>query len=297
MNDFDKHIKDEAAKEQTEIPDCVKSKIEETLNSLPEKSENIKHIRILPRIAAVAACIVFVTLFLLPNVSVTYANALEQIPVIGSIVRVITVRNYFYSDGNHEMDIKVPGIEATNSDAADYINKSVNEMTAALVKQFYKDLELSGNNGYGSIKVDYEVMKNTERWFTLKLTVTETAASSNSYFVFYHIDKKHGKIVRLGDLFKTDRYSEILASEIRKQMKEQMTSDKSIRYWLGDSIIGEDFVSVNSDRNYYWNNDGDLVIVFDKYEVGPGSMGAPEFTIGKNLLKSILKPEYKDIII
>lgn len=296
MNDFDKYIKSKVAEEQTDIPDSVKNRIEQTLADLPEKKPVIKQIRILPRIAAAAACFVFITLFLLPNVSVTYAQALEQIPVIGDIVRVVTIRNYFYADDRHEMDIDVPQIEGEDREAVDYINKDVGELTTALVNEFYKDLEIAGNNGYGSIHVDYEAITNTERWFTLKLSVSETAASSNNYFEFYHIDKEKGKIVELGDLFNTDKFSDILVAEIKKQMQEQMTNDENISYWINDSGIGEEFASVSADHNFYWNENGDLVIIFDKYEVASGSMGTPEFVIGKDVIKDILRTEYDCII-
>ncbi len=296
MNDFDKYLKIEAQKEQTEVPESVKIRIEQTLADLPEKESSVKQFRVLPRIAAVAACFIFVLLFLLPNVSVSYARALEKIPVIGDIVRVVTIRNYYYSDGNHEMDIDVPKVEGDDS-AADYINKDVSALTSALVNQFYKDLELSNNSGYGSVNVDYEVVSNTQRWFTLKLHVTEIAASSNSYYVFYHIDKKLGRIVELGDLFKTDKYSDVLTKDIKKQMKERMAQDKNISYWVNDSEIGEEFASVKADSNFYWNQDGNMVIVFDKYEVGSGSMGTPEFVIDRDVIKDILKSEFKDIIL
>lgn len=296
MNDFDKYIKSKASEEQTEIPDYVKNRIEQTLDDLPEKKPVIKQIHMFPRIVTAAACFIFITLFLLPNVSVSYAQALEQIPVIGDIGRVVTIRNYFYADDKHEMNIDVPQIEGEDSEAVDYINKDVSELTTALVNQFYKDLEITGNNGYGSIRVDYEATTNTERWFTLKLSVNETAASSNAYFKFYHIDKKKGRIVELGDLFNTDKYSDILVVEIKMQMQEQMANDENISYWINNSGIGEDFAAVSADQNFYWNENGDLVIIFDKYEVGPGSMGTPEFVIDKGVIRDILKPEFKDVV-
>ena len=297
MNDFDKYIKSKAAQEQTEIPDSVKNRIEQTLVDLPEKKPVKKQIRILPRIAASAACFVFIILFLLPNVSVTYAQALEQLPVIGDLVRVVTIRNYYYDDNHWKMDINIPQIESEDSKSVDYINKDVSELTTALVNQFYKDLEITGNNGYGSIHVDYEATTNTDRWFTLKLSVSETAASSNTYFEFYHIDKKQGKIVELGDLFNTDKFSDILVAEIKMQMQEQMANDENISYWINNSGIGEEFATVSADHNFYWNENGDLVIVFDEYEVGPGSMGTPEFVIDRDVIKDILKSEFKDIIL
>ena len=78
MNDFDKYIKSMASEENTDIPDSVKNKIEETLAALPEKNIHIKKTKILPRIAATAACFIFVIFFLLPNVSVAYADAFER---------------------------------------------------------------------------------------------------------------------------------------------------------------------------------------------------------------------------
>ena len=297
MNDFDKYIKSEVAKEQTDIPDSVKNRIEQTLVDLPEKKPVKKQIRILPRIAASAACFVFIILFLLPNVSVTYAQALEQLPVIGDLVRVVTIRNYYYDDNHWKMDINIPQIESEDSKSVDYINKDVSELTTALINRFYEDLEINGNKGYGSLNVDYEVVTNTDSWFTLKLTVCQTAASSNTYFKFYHIDKNQGKIVELGDLFNTDKFSDSLVAEIKKQMQEQMANDENISYWINNSGIGEEFATVSADDNFYWNENGDLVIIFDKYEVGPGSMGTPEFVIDKGVIRDILKSEFKDIIL
>lgn len=296
MNDFDKYIKSEVAKEQTDIPDSVKNRIEQTLVDLPEKKPVKKQIRILPRIAASAACFVFIILFLLPNVSVTYAQALEQLPVIGDLVRVVTIRNYYYDDNHWKMDINIPQIESEDSKSVDYINKDVSELTTALINRFYEDLEINGNKGYGSLNVDYEVVTNTDSWFTLKLTVCQTAASSNTYFKFYHIDKNQGKIVELGDLFNTDKFSDSLVAEIKKQMQEQMANDENISYWINTSGIGEEFATVGAGHNFYWNENGDLVIIFDKYEVGPGSMGTPEFVIDKGVIRDILKSEFKDVI-
>ena len=296
MNDFDKYIKSEVAKEQTDIPDSVKNRIEQTLVDLPEKKPVKKQIRILPRIAASAACFVFIILFLLPNVSVTYAQALEQLPVIGDLVRVVTIRNYYYDDNHWKMDINIPQIESEDSKSVDYINKDVSELTTALINRFYEDLEINGNKGYGSLNVDYEVVTNTDSWFTLKLTVCQTAASSNTYFKFYHIDKNQGKIVELGDLFNTDKFSDSLVAEIKKQMQEQMANDENISYWINTSGIGEEFATVSAGHNFYWNENGDLVIIFDKYEVGPGSMGTPEFVIDKGVIRDLLKSELKDVI-
>ena len=295
MNDFDKYIKSMASEENTDIPDSVKNKIEETLAALPEKNIHIKKTKILPRIAATAACFIFVIFFLLPNVSVAYAEAFEEIPIIGRLIKVITVRNYFYSDDYHEMDIDVPKVSGEDGDAADYINNDVNKLTDTLVKQFYKDLDSIGDSGHSSIYVDYETVTNTESWFTLKMRVHEAAGSSNTYYKYYHIDKKSGKIIKLSDLSEDEGFLETLEKEIKRQMQSQMDNDSSKIYWLDDSVIGKDYVAVTPEHNFFWNENGDLVIVFDKYEVAPGAMGTPEFTVDKALISDMLKSEYKNM--
>ena len=290
MNDFDRMIKAMAAQEHTQVPLSVKDRVEETLSHLPERETAKKTVPTFHRIARAAACIALAALILPANLSVTCAHALEQIPVLGSLVRVVTVRNYFYSDGNHEADVKVPELEG-NGQAADNINRDVSQLTTALMDEFYKNLELSNGSGYGSIQVDYETVTNTDRWFTLKLSVTEIAASSDQYYQFYHMDKTKGQIVKLGDLFSNASALGVLTQEIKTQMQEQMERDESVTYWL-DSEIGEDFVTVGPERNFYWNEQGNLVIVFDEYEVAPGSMGTPEFVIDPGVTEKLLKPEY-----
>lgn len=292
MKDFDKILRKKAIQEKAEIPESVKNSIEKALSNLPEKEKKIYHMRPFARVLMTAACFIFITIFLLPNISVTYAEAMEKVPVINEIVKVVTIRNYIYSDDRHELNVKVPEIEGGESPAADYINKDITELTNTLVSQFYKDLEIIGNNSYGSIHMDYEIITNTEKWFTLKISVSETAASSNNYYEFYHIDKQNGKIVNLGDLYRREDAGEIITAEIKRQMVEIMAADENKSYWIEESDIGEDFASVGYEHNFYWNENGDLVIVFDKYEVAPGSMGTPEFVIDKEILKDIIKSEY-----
>lgn len=292
MKDFDKILRKKAIQEKAEIPESVKNSIEKALSNLPEKEKKIYHMRPFARVLMTAACFIFITIFLLPNISVTYAEAMEKVPVINEIVKVVTIRNYIYSDDRHELNVKVPEIEGGESPAADYINKDITELTNTLVSQFYKDLEITGNNSYGSIHMDYEIITNTEKWFTLKISVSETAASSNNYYEFYHIDKQNGKIVNLGDLYRREDAGEIITAEIKRQMVEIMAADENKSYWIEESDIGEDFASVGYEHNFYWNENGDLVIVFDKYEVAPGSMGTPEFVIDKEILKDIIKSEY-----
>lgn len=76
-------------------------------------------------------------------------------------------------------------------------------------------------------------------------------------------------------------------------MNEIMTKDSNKIDWVENAEIGQDLVTPDGKHNFYRNKDGNLVIVFDKYEVAPGSMGTPEFVIKKEDISNILKPEYR----
>lgn len=296
MNKFDEYLRRKAAKEQSEIPEHAKKKINDMLAGLPEKNVGSRYRFVKRQLAAVAACIALAILVFLPNVSPVFAKAVGKIPVIGRFVKVITIRNYIYLDENHEMNIRVPKIKDENRKSADIINNDIGELTTRLVKQFYKDLEEERGEGHGSVNADYEVVTNTDDWFTLKLSVLETEASSNTYFIYYHLDKRTGEIVRLGDLFINGDFEERLTEEVKRQMEEEMNNDKNVVYWLHDSEIGEDFISVDEKHNFYINRDGQLVIVFNKYEVAPGYMGCPEFKIDKTVFNDLLDARFNEIM-
>lgn len=293
---FDRYLKRLAREEGTYVPDSAKNRIEEVLAALPEGRACRRPYRALLRIGTAAACILLVTLFLLPNMSKTYAHALEQVPIIGELVQVVTIRNYFYLDETHEMDIEVPRIEngIGNQEEFDRINGEVEELTQTLVDRFYQDLEAIGPEGHSAVYVDYEIITDTGRWFTLKLLVHEAAGSSNTYYKYYHLDKWTGETVTLGDLAADEAFYQVVEQELREQMTEAEKKDEALHYWVEDDVFG-DRLSVEADHNFYWNEKGDLVIPFDKYEVAPGYMGTPEFVIDRETVTAYLKEEYRDL--
>ena len=295
---FDQEIRDALQGEQISVPVSIHQRTEMLLDSLPERETN-PQLRVWPktvkRFVATAACFLFVMLVLLPNLSVTYAHAMENIPIIGDLVEIFTIRNYFYSDGRHELDADVPKVnDPNNEQGSDLINKDVNELTGAVIRKFYDDLEISHDKGYGSIYIDYETVENTDEWFTLKLIVSEVQASSNTYFKFYHIDRTNGTYVTFGDLIDSEDFGAI-EQIIRAQMEAEMAADPDVVYWTEDTELGQRLTALSGKQNFYFDGAGNLVIVYNKYEVGPGSMGCPEFTISPEEYEPYMDSHYLTI--
>ena len=115
---------------------------------------------------------------------------------IGDIVKVVTIKNY-YSDEKHEMDVRIPKLESEDNGAFDFINAEVEELSEILVQRFYKDLEDIGDMAHSSLYLDYEVVTNTDSWFTLQLLVHEDTGSGTLDHKYYHLNKLTGDIVAL----------------------------------------------------------------------------------------------------
>ena len=62
-----------------------------------------------------------------------------------------------------------------------------------------------------------------------------------------------------------------------------------ITYWLDSETPEWDFQSVREDSTFYVNEKGNLVIVFDEYEVAPGYMGSVEFEIPDEVTRDLVQ--------
>lgn len=248
------------------------------------------------RFAGGAVAAAMAVIVALPNTNESIAMAMEKIPVIGSIVRVVTFRDYDYNDGNSEAHVSIPNIEtdgsdSDNKDAVNQINSDVTDYTQQLIDQFEADAkDYYGSEGYKGLDVSYDVITDTEDWFTLRITVLETAASGYQYYRFYHIDKKTNSVATLSTVFKDDvDYITPISENIKEQMRANTNEEDGTVYFIDQEDIETNFKEIKAEQNFYYNSNNDLVIVFDEYEVAPGSMGNPEFVIPNSVISGLLK--------
>ncbi len=260
------------------------------------KKGSIKKQRVMKWTVGVAAAVLIS--IILPNVNGDIAKAMESIPVLGKYFQVVTFREYHYEDDNNTADVVVPKVETEENateeevETAESMNKSIEEYAQGFMQEFQENLKSQGE-GYQDLKLDYEVVTDNAEWLTLKVNALQVEASGYQQVKFFHIDKKTGKEAVLSDLFVEDSdYVEIISQNILEQMKTQMQEDESKVYFYegdGDGIEEGEFKEIKEDQNFYFGKNGELVIVFDEYEVAPGCMGIVEFTIPLQCIESILK--------
>lgn len=278
------------------VPDHVRTAVEETLASLPETPDtNVvampKRKRYWKIPATVAAAFLAICL-ILPNTGYPVAQALSQIPVLGTVFEAVTFREYAEETDTTDVSVKTPKIasEEKGKEAADAVSEEIDAMNEKAVAQFKKE---HADGGYGSLDIYYDVAADTDRWYTVRVVREETAASGAVEEDYYTFDKATGNLVILSDLFEKDEYIAHISENIKEQMRAQMKKDDSVSYFLDSDMPEEDFSEIDPNQDFYIAKDGSLVVCFDEYEVAPGSMGTVSFTIPQSVYRNDLKAEYK----
>lgn len=232
---------------------------------------------------SVAAAVLTITILANANPAISYA--MEKIPIIGNITKVVTFRTYSDQTKDFQANIEVPQIEADGNenikDAVTQVNKSVEEYTDELIAQYEGDMKASNGEGNYVMDTSYKVINDTDNILTLRIDTVVAMGGSNSFSKFYHINKKTGNVFELKDVFKeSSDYVTLISDNIKEQMADQMAKDENLTYFYNMEEVEEwNFEAIKPDQNFYFNTKGEVVIVFDKYEVAPGYMGEVEFTI------------------
>ena len=231
------------------------------------------------------AAAAMLTITVMTNLSPVTANAMEQIPVIGSIAKVVTFRTFEDAGQNHEAKIDVPQVSIAGKENT-AVNKSIEDYANELIAEYEQEAAASQDgDGHYSVSSTYEVVTDTERYLSLRINTTVIMASGAGSVKIYTIDKTTGEVITLSGLFK-DKPDTLTAisDNIKKQMTGQMAADESkLYFYQSGEEAAEDFKGLTGEESFYFNEDGLLVIVFDEYTVAPGYMGVVEFTIPEDI--------------
>lgn len=274
------------------VPEQVKEKMEEAVMRARESKKRAKRKRLIRCVGSAAA--VFAILLILPNTSRTAAAAMQQIPVLGEFFKVVTIREYQVDEDRYQADVKVPEVVPEDTDGiseetsqqaretADAINFDIQKVTDELIEEFKSTME-EFEDGYGDIMVDSQVLTDDEKWFSLELVLYQGAGSGYERHRHYTIDKTTGKRAELSEFFGED-YVKTVSEEVKAQMRSRMEEDENVFYWIDYEDVPEwNFESIAEDQDFYVNEDGNVVICFDEYEVAPGYMGCVEFVVEQDM--------------
>lgn len=261
----------------------------------PMKKKNNKMITFAKTVGGAAAA-ALIAITVMANSGASISHAMAKIPVIGAIAEVVTFREYQDSTNQMYADVKVPEVEVKNEDgtvnqeSTNAINQSIQEYTDEIIAQYQADVEAADGQGYQAVDLDYQVITDSDRLFSIRFDKLVVMASGEETVKIYHIDKQTGKMINLSGIFKKGtNFIDPITANIKEQMKEQMAADENVTYWLDSDIPEWDFKSITADTTFYINEEGRLVIVFDEGEVAPMSMGSVEFVIPTEVIQDIVQ--------
>lgn len=276
-----------------EVPEKAKIRIMEGIQMAKKQNRKQKVIQAAKGAGiACAASLALVTLLANSNASVAYA--MEQIPVLGSIIQVVTFRDYKDKTNEFEAKVEIPKITVEKTETEDEngllenietVNKSIEEYANELIVMYENDLKVSEGEGKYLLESKYQVIRDDERYLCIRIETLVVMAGGTQSVKIFNVDKATGKVISLSDLFEdsTD-YIDIISRNILEQMKAEMAENERYTYFIKSDEMEWGFDKITGEENFYLNESGELVISFDEYKVAPGFMGVVEFTIPKDVI-------------
>lgn len=266
--------------DQIPVPQEARDRIEAGIMRARLEKKRSDRMKNMKRTGVTAAALVL-TFGIAVNASPVVAQAMDGIPVIGSIARVVTIRNYNESTDNGMMaDISVPQIDGNVA-----ANAEMDAYAKELIARYEKEVvaQLGQEEGHYALESSYEVVSDNDKYVSIRINTVETMASGAEFVKIFTVDKATGETVSLKDYLNSPEKLEAVSQNIKDQMAAQMAEDEGKVYFTEGEPGG--FTGLAGDENFYLNEAGELVIVFGEYEVAPGYMGTVSFTIPADVTK------------
>ena len=220
------------------------------------------------------------------NASSTFATSLENIPVIGNIIKIVNFNNYRINKDGMDVSISLPEVSSDSKDLEYKLNKEFEKEGKEAYKKYEVEvakLEKEGKTTHKSADIWSETIAENDKTASIAIYNTEIEASAATSRKIYNINKEDKTVLTLEGMFGNNDYVDVLSKNILSQMKERTKKDSNDVYFVDNTF------KIKKDQPFYINDKGELVICFDEYEVAPGSAGLVEFVIPSNIVSKLMK--------
>lgn len=278
--------------EEIVVPEELSERVQEAVRN-SERNRNAVKLQkrsSIPKSVAGVAAVILITFTVLLNTSTSFAQNVSTMPIIGAVAKVLTFRAYEKEEEDLKLSVKIPSVEMISKDT-NGLAESINQEVYRLCQQYAEEavqraeeykkafMDTGGTEEEWrahnlEIHVWYEINAQTGNYLSFSVMGTESWNSANHEKKYYNIDLKTQKIVSLKDLLGED-YIEIANESIKNQI-ETKSQEMGIQFWTPEE---GGFTGISEDVCFYINKAGNPVIIFEKYEIAPGSAGVVEFEI------------------
>ena len=242
--------------------------------------------KIYKRVGTMAASLVIV-FGLTVNSSAVLAQEIYKIPVIGHLAKMVTFREYNIDNETSKGNVKIPTVsDVENKEIENQINETIQKKVDEILKEQaildkeYKEAYLATGGkeeDYRKVEmtVDYKLHYSSENIISFEISKYQTLAPAYNEVYFYNTDLETGKDITIKDVLGDD-YAKIIKEKVEKQMIDRVKENPDLKY---DIDYFKD-MEIKEDRKFYVQENGEIVIFFDKYEVASGAMGPQNFVVG-----------------
>ena len=269
-----------------EIPDELDQVVAKAIKKGSASKERMITMKRWFRNTAATAAIVTISFTSAANLSPAFAQSLSDVPVLGSLVRVVSFRQFDYHEDTYDATLEAPIVEGLkNEDLQNSLNAKYLEENKKLYEKFQADvadMKSFEEGGHLGLDSGFEIKTNNDQILSIGHYVVNTVGSSSTTMTYDTLDKQNEILITLPSLFIDDSYITLISENIKAQMKERMAHDDNQVYWI------DEFNQIDANQAFYITDQGKLMISFDKYTIGPGSMGIQEFEIPTDILQDIL---------
>ena len=279
------------------VPEELDERLRNTLETASSSKQTDNVVKF-TRWAATAAAALFLCFTVGLNTSESFAMEMSELPVIGAVAKVLTIRSYEIQNDNVTTTVEVPeiqletAVEETTHAITD-ANKKIQELVDVFTAEKYTQIEEGKATFLESggteeewqardieVNVNYDIKLQSETTLSLLVDGWISWFNFEEFRKFYNIDLVTGKELTLTDLLGENAY-EYAEAEVLKQINQMIDEDPNLCFWgINDSeYMGDEFIGVTESTPFYINADGNIVISYNKYDIAPGAMGIMEFEI------------------
>lgn len=236
-------------------------------------------------IGTVAAC--FAVLVGTLNLSSTVAAAAADVPVLGGLFQVLTVRNYTAEQDQAYYQVKVPEVDA-DGQTAQRVNAEIQKRVDAYIAEYqvmwkeYREAFLATGGTEEEwakrsmdVVVDYQIMSQTDTTLSFMLDLSQCSFNALEERHYYNLNLAEDRDITLEELLGEDWVS-ICNTAVRNYIADHTDSD-GFSYFFSPENDG--FTTVDDSTSFYIREDGTVVLSFPRYSIAAGAAGIVEIPV------------------
>jgi hypothetical protein len=280
-------IKKNALYHDIEIPKELDIMINKTIEEVNEERSLSKSRRKKTMGSRGIAGLVALGLIVMPlNMSPRIASFANELPIVGAIAKLLTFRSYDFEEDVARGEITIPEIEGlTDERYEEEMNTLIQERVSLALKESkeraaeYKEayIETGGTEEeYADrkiqVKIDYKVFSSSPKVLSFLVYSHESLAAVYATYDYYNIDMENNRALSLEDLMGSN-YREVVTNTVNDYIQDT----KDDYGYFEDALAGN--WTLREDIDFYVNDEGHVVLVFQKYELASGASGRLEVEI------------------